>query len=142
MSLGTTPGGARQITRTETRGSWLLWFAVLGSPLAWATHLVVSYSLEEWFACSPSAGEPGEILGFSVRTVAIAVNAVLAVVAAAAFVSALACRRRLPAASGDERLDRARWMALAAIVEGALFAPAILLGLVPPVMLGVCETVP
>lgn len=133
---------AREITRTETRGSRLLWFAVLGSPLAWATHLVVSYSLEEWFACSPSAGEPGEILGFSVRTVAFVVNTALAVIAAASLAGALACRRRLPLGTGDERLDRARWMALAAIVEGALFLPAILLGLVPPVMLGVCETVP
>ena len=142
MSPETTSEEARRITRGETRGSWLLWFAVLGSPLAWATHLVVSYSLEEWFACSPSAGEPGEILGFSVAAVAIVVNAALAVVAASSLASALACRRRLPTASGDQHLDRARWMALAAIVEGALFLPAILLGLVPPAMLGVCETVP
>ncbi|MEW6473813.1 MAG: hypothetical protein AB1679_16295 [Actinomycetota bacterium] len=142
MSIGTNSDDARQITRTETRGSWLLWFAVLGSPLAWAAHLVVSYSLEEWFACSPSAGEPGEILGFTVRTVAIAVNAALAVIAAASLISALTCRRRVGAGTGDERLDRARWMALAAIVEGALFLPAIILGLVPPAILGVCETVP
>lgn len=142
MSLGATPDEAREITRTETRGSWLLWFAVLGSPLAWATHLVVSYSLEEWFACSPSAGEPGEILGFSVRTMAVVVNSALAVIAAASLASGLACRRRLPPATGDERLDRARWMALAAVVEGVLFLPAILLGLVPPAVLGVCETAP
>lgn len=133
---------ARQITRVETVESRSLWFAVLGSPLAWATHLVVSYSLEEWFACSASAARPGEILGLSVRTLALSVNGVLAVVAAASLAAAIGCRRRLPPGTDEEGIDRARWMALAAIVEGALFLPAILVGLLPPFMLGVCEAAP
>ncbi len=135
---------ARAVTRSETRGSWALWFAVLGSPLAWAGHLVVSYSLEEWFACSPSAGRPGEILGIGVDTVAVVVNVAMAVVAAASGMVALGCRRRLgrvPVGS-DERFDRARWMAFAGIVEGVLFLGIILLGFVPPLVLGVCEYSP
>ena len=136
---------ARAITRAETRQSWALWFCVLGSPLAWAGHLVMSYSLEEWFACSPSAGRPGEILGFGVDTVAVVVNLATAAVAAASGLFAFTCRQRLSrpgAGDGGERLDRARWMAFAGIVEGVLFLGIILFGFVPPFMLGVCETAP
>lgn len=133
---------ARAITKAETRESRALWFGILGSPLAWAAHLVASYSLEEWFACSPSAGDPGKILGVSVDTMAILVNSALAVVAAASLLTALTCRRRLPPANGDEALARARFMALAGIIEGALFVPAVLFGLVPPFLLGTCQTTP
>ncbi|MDQ3946718.1 MAG: hypothetical protein M3357_16510 [Actinomycetota bacterium] len=136
---------ARAITRNETTGSWALWFAVLGSPLAWVGHLVVNYSREEWFACSPSATAQGEVLGFGVDTVALAVNAAMALMAAASGLVALRCRRRLATSGnpgGDERIDRARWMALTGIVEGALFLGIILFGFVPPFVLGVCETIP
>lgn len=133
---------ARAITKAETSGSWALWFGVLGSPLAWAAHLVAGYSLEEWFACSPSAGEPGEILDLSVDTVAILVNSVLTLVAAASLLTALACRRRLPPANGDAAVARARFMALAGVIEGALFVPAVLFGFAPPFLLGTCEVAP
>ena len=133
----------RTITAAETKGSWKLWFAVLGSPLAWAGGLVVNYSLEELFACSPSAEQPGEILGFPVRTVALMVTSAMAVVAAASGLAAFSCWRRLRLAdAGDERLDRARWMAFAGIVEVVLFLPAILLGFVPPLLLSPCEIAP
>jgi hypothetical protein len=135
---------ARAITATETTRSWRLWFAVLGSPLAWFGHLIVNYSLEEWFACSPSADHhQGQILGFSVRTVALTFNSAMVVVAAASGLAAFSCWRRLRlAGAGDEGLARARWMAVAGIVEAVLFLPIIFLGFVPPLLLHVCEIAP
>jgi hypothetical protein len=134
---------ARAITATETRRSWRLWFAVLGSPLAWFGHLIVNYSFEEWFACSPSAEQQGQILGFSVRTVVLVFNSAMVVVAAASGLAAVSCWRQLrQAGGGDEGLNRARWMALAAIIEAVLFVPIILLGYVSPFLLRICEIAP
>ena len=131
------------ITAAETKGSWTLWFAVLGSPLAWAGALAVNYSLGEVFACSPSAQQQGKILGFSVHTVAIVVTSATALVAAASGLVAFSCWRRLrPAGTGDERLDRARWMAFAGMIEVVLFLLAIVLGFVPPFLIQACETTP
>lgn len=133
---------ARRITREETRGSLALWFGVLAAPLAWAGHLGVNYALEEWFACSPSAQDPGRILGLSVDTFSLAFNSLMALTALAAVLVALGCWRRLRSADGDERLQRARWMAFAGAVESTLFLAIILLGYAPPLMLGICETAP
>ena len=132
----------RSVTVDETRRSLLLWFAVLGSPLAWAGHLVLNYSLEEWFACSPSATHQGEILGFTVAQVSLVLNAAMALIAVAAGVTGLACWRRLRRATDGNSLERARWMAFAGIVEGAIFLAAILLGFVPPLLLRTCASVP
>lgn len=132
----------RSVTVDETRRSLLLWFAVLGSPLAWAGHLVLNYSLEEWFACSPSATHRGEILGFTVAQVSVVLNAAMALIAVAAGVTGLACWRRLRRATDGNSLERARWMAFAGIVEGAIFLAAILLGFVPPLLLRTCASVP
>jgi hypothetical protein len=133
---------ARDITRQEARGSIALWFGVLGSPLAWGGHLVLNYSLEEWFACSPSATDPGRILGFGVDGVSFVLNTVMAVVAAAAGLVALRCWRTLRAATDGDSLERARWMAFAGTVEGAVFLPMILLGYLPPLLLDTCSTTP
>lgn len=133
---------ARSITREETRGSLALWFGVLGAPAAWAGHLGFNYALEEVFACSPSAQEPGRILGLPVDTVSLAFNSLMAATALAAVLIAFNCWRRLRADGGDERVQRARWMAFAGAVESTLFLAIILLGYAPPLMLGVCETVP
>jgi di/tricarboxylate transporter len=131
------------ITAAETKGSWRLWFAVLGSPLAWSAALVVNYSLGEVFACSPAARPRGEILGFSVHTVATVVTSAMGLVAAASGLVAFSCWRRLrQAGTGDERLDRARWMAFAGVVEVVLFLPAILLGYIPPFLIHACEVTP
>ena len=142
------------ISKDERRGSLALWFAVLGSPLAWVGHLGVNYSLEEWFACSESAHHPGEILGVDVKTVSLTFNSAMVGVALLSGLVALRCWRKLKAAGGDEnggegaegdgdeRLERARWMAFAGIVEAALFLGIILLGYLPSLMIDVCETTP
>jgi hypothetical protein len=141
------------ISREEARGSLALWFGVLGSPLAWAGHLGANYSLEEWFACSNSAEHKGEILGISSDTVSILLNTAMAAIALASGLVALMCWRKLRAVSdggesdeadesGDNTAERARWMAFAGMVEGALFLGIILLGYLPTLTLGTCETTP
>jgi hypothetical protein len=128
----------RDITRQESRGSTALWFAVLGSPLAWGGHLLLNYSLEEWFACSPSATDRGEILGFTVDQVSWTLNSVMVLTAAAAGLTALASWRKLKRASDGDTLERSQWMAFAGMVEGAIFVGTILLGYLPPLLLDTC----
>lgn len=130
------------ISEREGRGSFLLWFGVLGSPLAWAGHLVGNYSLEEWFACSPATEDKGKILGLSVDTVSLLLNTAMAAIALASGLVAYSCWRKLRNKTGDERVDRARWMAFAGIVECALFLGIILLGYLPTFTLGTCQTSP
>jgi hypothetical protein len=132
----------REITRRESRGSAALWFGVLGSPLAWLGHLILNYSLEEWFACSPATTDRGEILGFTVDQVSWTLNSLMALTAAAAAVTSLASWRRLQRASNGDVLERERWMAFAGIVEGVIFVGAILLGYLPPLLLDTCATSP
>ena len=136
-----------EISKEERRGSAALWFGVLGSPLAWVGHLGVNYSLEEWFACSDSAHDKGEILGVGVKTVSVLFNSAMMAVAVLSGLVALRCWRKLQAQEGDEngddQVERARWMAFAGIVEGALFLGIILLGYLPSLMIDhVCETTP
>ena len=137
---------ARQIDKEESRGTAALWFGVLGSPLAWAAHLGVNYSLEEWFACSSSSSTPGKVLGLSVDAASIIFNTAMALLALASLLVALSCFRKLRQVpevdEGDERIDRARFMALAGVVEGALFLGIILLGYLPPLLLDTCEMAP
>ena len=136
-----------QISKDERRGSVALWFGVLGSPLAWVGHLGVNYSLEEWFACSESAHHQGEILGIGVKPISLLFNSAMVAVALLSGLVALRCQRKLrnqngEEESGDEQLERARWMAFAGVVEGALFLGIILLGYLPSLMIDVCETTP
>jgi hypothetical protein len=132
----------RDITRRESRGSRALWFGVLGSPVAWLGHLLLNYSLEEWFACSPATTDQGEILGFSVDAVSWTLNSLMVLAAAAAGLTALASWRRLRRASDGDVLERERWMAFAGMVEGVIFVGAILLGFLPPLLLDTCATSP
>jgi hypothetical protein len=135
---------AEEISKDERRRSVALWFGVLGGPLAWVGHLGGNYSLEEWFACSESAHHPGEILGVGVKTVSLLLNSAMVAVAALSGLVAYGCWKKLQGQSGDEddSLERARWMAFAGMVEGALFLGIILLGYVPLLTLDVCETAP
>jgi hypothetical protein len=131
----------QEISRSESIGSWKLWFGALGGPVAWLTHLVVGYSTEEWFACSPSATDVGEILGLSVHQFVIIITVAAALVAAASGVVSFSCLRRIPSATGDES-RRARWMAVAGIMNSVLYLLIILGGTAPAVILDICETSP
>jgi hypothetical protein len=136
-----------EISKEERRGTLALWFGVLGSPAAWFGHLGVNYSLEEWFACSESAHHKGEILGVGVKTISLLFNSAMVAVAVLSGLVAMSCWRKLQAQGGDDdgddRLERARWMAFAGMVEAALFLGIILLGYLPSLMIDdVCETTP
>jgi hypothetical protein len=131
-----------QISRDETRGSWLLWFAVLTGPVAWALHLTINYSLEEWFACSPGTQTRGEILGFGVHAVALIVNAILLGATIAAGLVAISCWRKVRADRDEGDITRAGWMALAGIMNSVLYLIIIAFGFAPPLILGVCEVMP
>ena len=138
---------AEDISKEERRGTLALWFGVLGSPFAWLGHLGANYSLEEWFACSESAHHQGEILGVGVKAVSVLLNSAMVGVALLSGLVALRCLRKLQAQNGDEngdeRMERARWMAFAGTVEAALFLGIILLGYLPSMMIdNVCETTP
>ena len=132
---------AEDISRAETVGSWRLWFAVLGGPLAWLTQLVLAYSLEEWFSCAPSTTEVGEVLGVGVRSVALLITAAMGAVALAAGIAAASCLRKAP--EGDEDgARRIRWMAIAGLMNSVLYGLFIAVAIVPPLVLDVCETSP
>jgi hypothetical protein len=133
---------SRSISRDEARGSALLWFGLLGAPLAWITQLVVDYSLEEWFACSPGGGEGEEILGMSVQTLAIGISVVLLAIAVAAGLVALRCFARLKDASEEATASRARWMAVAGIMNSVLYVMIILASFAPPLILESCRYSP
>lgn len=133
---------SKTISKEEGRGSLRLWFAVLGSPLAWAGHLGANYSLEEWFACSTANEEKGEILGLSVQTVSVLINSAMLAIAVLSGLVAYTCWKKLKGQTDGDTLDRARWMAFAGIVEAALFVGIIALGYLPALTLGACETTP
>ncbi len=132
-----------EISKDERRRSVGLWFAVLGSPIAWVGHLGINYSLEEWFACSESAEHKGEILGVGVKTVSVVANSAMLALSVLSGLVAYSCWKKLNAQGGDDDTsDRARWMAFAGIVECALFTGIIVLGYLPNLFLGTCETTP
>ena len=133
---------AEEISYDEGRRSLALWFAVLGSPLAWGGHLVANYTLEEWFACSSSAEDRGHVLGLNVGTFSLLLNTAMLLIAVASGLVALRCWRRLRGTVDDDRSERATWMAFAGVVEASLFVGIILLGYLPPLALDTCGTTP
>ncbi len=122
-------------------GSWLLWFGALGAPAAWTVQLLLTYSLEEWFACSPSATTRGVVVGLEVPTAGLLISGTLTIVAIGAGVVALSCYRKMRTASGDAA-TRARWMALAGIMNSILYLIVTLASFGPPLLLDVCEVSP
>ena len=131
---------SEQISRAESVGSAALWFGLVGAPAAWGLHLVVSYSLEEWFACSPSVAEPGEVAGVGVRSAALLITAVGALIALAAGLAAASCFRKTK--GNEEGARRARWMAVAGLMNSALYLLMIVAGSAAPLILEVCENSP
>lgn len=131
----------QEVTRRETSGSALLWFGLLAAPIAWITQLIVNYSLEEWFACSPGTQTEGTILGMGVETVALLVSAILGAVAVAGAAAAFGCYRRAPN-SDDPSGRRIRWMGLAGVMNSILYVVVIAVSFGPPLLLDICETSP
>jgi hypothetical protein len=132
---------AEAISRAEGRGSAALWFGVLAAPIAWVLHMVIGYSLEEWFACSPSSITSGEVLGLGVRSVAVLITVVFGAIAVVALLVSWRCFRRVPA-DDAETSGRARWMAIVGLMNSGLYLLIILGGIGPALLLEVCEVSP
>jgi hypothetical protein len=132
----------QEVTKRETTGSWLLWFGLLAPPSAWAIELLVNYSLEEWFACAPATQDRGDVLGMSVDTLALLVTTVLTLIALAGLLVALSCYRRTAGVPDTDTDQRARWMALAGILNGILYTVIIVASYAVPLMLDSCRTTP
>ena len=132
----------RQVTRRETRGSWLLWFALLAPPSAWAVELIANYSLEEWFACSAATQQRGEILGLSVDAVALGITTALTVLSVLGLLVAIRCYTKLRRSDRGDIAQRARWMALAGIFNGILYTIIIVASFAVPLILDSCRTTP
>lgn len=122
--------------------SALLWFGALGAPAAWTVQLIVNYSLEEWFACAPATTVRGEVLGVGVPTTALVVTSATTLIALAAGLVSLRCYRRITDGPADEVGSRARWMALAGMMNSVLYLIVILASVGPPLLLDVCESSP
>jgi len=122
-------------------GSWLLWFGALGAPAAWSVQLLLNYSLEEWFACSASTTNRGEVVGFSVPTVALVTSGALTLVAMGAGIAAVSCYHKINEGRGDTH-TRAKWMALGGIMNTVLYLILMLASFGPPLLLDVCEVSP
>lgn len=103
----------------------LLWYAVLGGPLAWTAHLLSSYPLVPW-VCG----------GGSVLALHAITAVTMAIASGAAVTGALAVRRH--PAERDVSGRRSRFMGGVGLMLGLLFALAIATEGLPPLLTDPC----
>jgi hypothetical protein len=120
------------------RSDRLLWFGVLGAPLAWALQLATNETVPEWFSCTEGFRAPGQIFGLSNNVIVALVSGAALAVAIAALIVSL---RSLQTA-GPEPERRERWMAVAGVINSVLFSLPIALGFIPAVLLHTCRPSP
>ena len=129
------------ITRAETpangRGSFLLWYGVLAPPIVWAIQLLLDFGLDESVACAPGGHFSGMFLNVSVGTVVQIVNGVAAALTLLAIFVSYRCYRRLNV-SDTTVANRARWMAMAGLFNGALFFLITIMKFAVPAFLSPC----
>jgi len=125
------------ITRAETRGSFLLWYGVLAPPIVWAAQLLLDFGLDESVACTPGARLSGMFLNVSVGTVVQIINGVAAVLTLLAIFVSYRCYRRLQV-SDKTVANRARWMAMAGLFNGAIFFLITIMKFAVPAFLSPC----
>jgi hypothetical protein len=109
--------------------------AGLFGPAAWIAFIVVTYLLEDPLACTPGASVKGRILGIGVRTIAAGVSVGLASATYAAGALSLVAWLRL---RNSNSAGRRPWMALAGVLNSALFGTVMLAGVLPAVILRTC----
>jgi hypothetical protein len=136
-------GGAKDVTRAETRESLLLWFGILAAPLAWTAQILVAPDLAEILCYRGAAGSGhSRVYGLPLESVLFALNVALTAVAVAGVIVSFACWRRVRGAHDPTPAQRATWMALAGILVSALFLIAIVIGFIPLYFLESCTTSP
>ena len=129
----------KEITRDETRGSYLLWYGVLAGPIVWSMQLLLDYGLDEAVVCAPGNRTRGLFFNTGIGTVIQIVNAGCgASTGALAFAVSYRCYRRLR--GGDStNANRARWMAIAGMFDSALFLMLVVMKFVPAFFFHSCE---
>lgn len=100
----------------------VLWFAVLGAPLAYAVQMGLGYWLAE-AECSPT----GEMWGISLSIWGLVVGAVAAAIAVAAGLTALRLFRRTGDYKGAPPPGRTAFLAVVGMTVSSLFLVLILM---------------
>jgi hypothetical protein len=132
MSTDQARGGPRQ--------NLLLWIGIVLPATAWMIQLFALYMLEDFISCTPGSRTPGVILGVGVRPIALLITVVLGGATAAAGLSSLRIWRTVGEAAGEaDPAGRTRWMALAGMMSSVLFLLIIVIKVVPPLLIGVCQ---
>jgi hypothetical protein len=129
---------AHEITRDETRGSGLLWFGMLGAPIAWATQVFVAPDLNEILCAGGTGSGRGEVFGMSTKTFILYLNVALLLVGILALLATIRCYRRLKRTSDPTEGRRASWMAEGALFVNGLFILSIVVGFIPLLFLSAC----
>ncbi len=142
------PGDDRRGSGSSTAvGPWLLWFAVLGAPVAWFVHLVAAWMVTELACISPAPGELVDNRGGSPGAVAwtlvIVGTALPWLVAAASVVASFVALRRHRRAAAAGRTDplageRVPFLLTVGTLLGLLSLAAITGGIVAELTLEVC----
>jgi hypothetical protein len=127
----------KAITRAETTGSFLLWYGVLAPPIVWALQLLLDFGLDESVACTPGARFSGMLFNVSVGTAVQIVNGVAAALTLLAIFISYRCYRHLQV-SDHTVANRARWMAMAGLFNGALFFLITVMKFAVPAFLSPC----
>jgi hypothetical protein len=117
--------------------SLLLWFGVLGAPLAWAFQLVAGYGLEE-AACGTGTATD-DYWGVSALTPIAVVCAVAAATAVASLASAALTHRRVHDRDAYDPRGYARFTSLAGVLASTYFLALIALTTVGVLTLEPCE---
>jgi len=119
------------------RASFLVWYGVLAPPIVWAIQLLLDFGLDESVACAPGGRLSGMFLNVSVGTAVQIINSVAAVLTLLAIFVSYRSYRRLKA-SDTTIANRARWMAMAGLFNGALFFLITIMKFAVPAFLSPC----
>lgn len=129
---------AEKSTGKEARGLGpiALWGGWAIAAVAWALHLVISYTVVEWYCHSETGIAPGTIYWILNGTTLVTVVLALA----SAVLGWRNLRRVRPAKARDtERLGRQRFMALTGIMLSLFFLSIILVQGMPNFFLRPCQ---
>jgi hypothetical protein len=111
----------------------LVWFGVLGAPIAWALQHVTGFALTE---ADCNIGYRGQV---AVDGLTVAVTAAAATVAAAAELAAISAFRRTRDAGEDPPGSRVHFMSIIGMTIGPLFLAIILMSGLGVVFLENCH---
>jgi len=130
--------GTREVSGGPSQ-NLLLWVGMVLPATAWMIQLFALYMLEDFISCTPGSRTPGVILGLGVRPLALLITVVLGGTTAAAGLASLRIWRGTGASAQEDDPGRVRWMALAGMMSSILFLLIIVIKVVPPLLIGVCQ---